>query len=263
MKKIIYWFSASGNSFYAARTISSLIESEGDTSLVKITKAAADPEPLIECDVAGFVFPVYALNVPSIVKEFINRAHFKGTPYIFSIVTQWIWSGDVSRILSRIFKKKAQILSYCNYVTMPGNSLFLCDPSEISSDKTLKNLEKVREKLKDISIDIKGRDRFLAGSRLAALPSVLIGKGFSFMLKNADKKFEVSGNCTGCGICASLCPSENIEIVKGRPEFKGRCLLCMGCSTWCPEKALGYGHSAVKRSRYHNPEVRPEDLFGP
>lgn len=49
--------------------------------------------------------------------------------------------------------------------------------------------------------------------------------------------------CTGCGICAWICPEKCITIVqrgdRWYPEyFYGRCCFCHFCTDYCPEFAL-------------------------
>ncbi len=47
--------------------------------------------------------------------------------------------------------------------------------------------------------------------------------------------------CTGCGICADLCPSEAIEMTRemAYPEFiPDLCILCLTCVEECPFEAI-------------------------
>jgi ferredoxin len=44
--------------------------------------------------------------------------------------------------------------------------------------------------------------------------------------------------CTGCGICAALCPVNAIEIIDGKAQVGLACEYCQRCAAVCPEKAI-------------------------
>jgi len=51
----------------------------------------------------------------------------------------------------------------------------------------------------------------------------------------------VENECTGCGICADLCPSDAILMTRemALPEpVSGRCTGCMTCVEECPFEAI-------------------------
>lgn len=61
-------------------------------------------------------------------------------------------------------------------------------------------------------------------------------------------------NCSGCGDCATACPSGIIRMRDGVPTVDfgiGECTFCAKCSTRCPERvfppepALSFAHHAV------------------
>ena len=69
-----------------------------------------------------------------------------------------------------------------------------------------------------------------------------------------DKKFSADGKCTGCGMCAKLCPMNNIALRAGKPEWKGYCTHCMACICSCPAHAIEYGKKSLGKPRYNCPE---------
>ena len=70
--------------------------------------------------------------------------------------------------------------------------------------------------------------------------------------------FAVIDRCTGCGICAQVCPSGTIELEEGRPVWHdGACQWCFACINWCPEAAIGFTRLPEKNpgARYRNPSL--------
>jgi ferredoxin len=77
-----------------------------------------------------------------------------------------------------------------------------------------------------------------------------------------DKRFYAEDTCSHCGICKKVCPVNNIDVVHGKPFWKGHCEQCLACLQWCPETAIQFGKTTVGRTRYHNPNVKLADMIG-
>jgi len=61
-----------------------------------------------------------------------------------------------------------------------------------------------------------------------------------------------AGLCTGCGICAEICPKDCIRMGsdgKAYPAFPEDCALCAFCEMDCPANAI-----------YVGPDLRPPAL---
>ena len=87
---------------------------------------------------------------------------------------------------------------------------------------------------------------------------------YRFLYKNAhglDEKFTADGKCTGCGLCAKVCPVQNIKIENQRPCWRHGCEQCLACIHWCPCEAIEYGKNTIGRTRYRNPNVKVEDIM--
>ena len=59
--------------------------------------------------------------------------------------------------------------------------------------------------------------------------------------------------CTGCGLCAKLCPTCTITLHDGHPVWEDNCTHCMACITRCPAEAIEYGKKSLGKPRYRCP----------
>jgi MinD superfamily P-loop ATPase len=91
---------------------------------------------------------------------------------------------------------------------------------------------------------------------LMSLPAWCFKRG----VRKTALKYDVSDNCSACGLCAKICPVRNIQMEGGKPTFGGHCEQCMACLQWCPQKAINYNGKTESRERYHHPDISMQDL---
>lgn len=75
------------------------------------------------------------------------------------------------------------------------------------------------------------------------------------------KQFKVSDKCTACGACIKICPVGNISMTDAKVTFGDNCNQCMGCIQWCQNHAIDCQGKAEKRKRYHNLDIKRQELF--
>ena len=259
----IFWFSATGNSYQAARQIADA--SGGKYDLVKITDTLIASSPVIEDREIGFVFPVYGWTVPKPVKDFIKNTDFKNIEYCFGVITMGGSAAKTGIVLKNLLRKKGVEISFLDTAAMPDNCIYLFDTASSKGEKHVADfLEKSRKSLSVTAdkISRKVRELNTGGNFFSLFLTYVIGSSFSLQYKGFDRKFTVSDACTGCGICRDVCSVSNITIENGRPVYHGNCVICMGCINWCPVKALDYKGKTAERKQYHNPDISVSDLKG-
>jgi putative NADPH-quinone reductase len=82
MDNKIFYFSATGKSFWAALTLANEL-----TNCDIIAMKDYDTDKPIFAQKIGFVFPVYHGGIPDTVKRFLSEIKIDGCPYLFSIHT--------------------------------------------------------------------------------------------------------------------------------------------------------------------------------
>ena len=92
-------------------------------------------------------------------------------------------------------------------------------------------------------------------------PSAALDAPSRFATQLARVRVEIDRNrCTNCGLCAKICPVNNIKIDKQRPVWLHHCEQCLKCLQWCPGEAIQYGRKTVNWKRYRNPSINMMDI---
>lgn len=227
-------------------------------------------------DVIGIVFPVYFGKAPNIVKDFVRRLAVKNDVYIFALATYGGSSGKALKELKELLGSRGIELSAGFDIHMPQNAFYK------SWENKNKLYIKSRRRVDSIAKKIENRKKGVHHSDYLLRPIVFLVYGYfekksiedlekrsrvqspsgltvEELLPLIDRNYEIDENCDGCGICAKICPVNNIEIKEGRPEWQNHCENCLACYNQCPKEAI---HGGILSKDYHylHPELKISDL---
>ena len=256
-KRLVFYFTATGNSLFVAKQLSD--------EPISIPQELKKTELSYEADEIGFVFPDYAASAPMIVRDFISKAKFKA-PYIFSVITFGNASVNVAEWWNNFAKEKGVVNNYIQTILMVDNYLPVFDMNQQRSiDKH------VDENLAAILEDIGEQKNFIAASEMGFFSQEMLNnmqeQHFSM---TADRLLELKkDDCIECMTCANVCPHKNFSLgAMGGLEFSGKCEYCLACVHNCPQLALvlrgnqpGRPGERNPEARYRNPNISLNDII--
>ena len=234
-KRIILYFTATGNSLYIARQLA-----DEDTELLSIPQMVKQDRRDFEADEIGIVYPIYGHMPPNMVREFIKKAKLKAD-YKFAVLTYGARKCNAVEIWDDISHKAGNPFDYITTIVMVDNWLPNFDMNE-----QMKIDKRIPENLQRISADLAAQKHwhepvteeerqmhagFMAYTHLD--PEV----GF---LMRSEKYFQVTDVCISCAICTTVCPRGNYELASTGVKTEGDCDFCFACIQNCPQKAIQF-----------------------
>jgi ferredoxin len=251
----IYYFSGTGNSLAAARSLAAALPGSSIVPMAACLASGRIPETVQRI---GFVFPMYFYGCPSIVLDFVDRFDFSQAIRRFALVT---FAGPFTGSLVALrdaLKKRGSKLDEGYYQAFPNNyplSGYDVAP-EAKRDAILEN---ARTRIEAIA-----RKITLGSGGIARTPFDLvqgpISRSFLKRVHGEGANFSAAESCSGCGACAAACPAGNIAMEAGKPNWKTACELCLACYSYCPSGSVRHANIKPGKGRYRNPSVAAADI---
>ena len=255
---MIFYFSATGNSKYAAQRIAAVTE-DRLVSLRDAVRARSYRFSVGRDERIGFVAPVYFQGLPSILRFFLDKLQLEGyqEQYIYLVMTCGQWTGGAADQLSKLLAKKGMALSAQFAIPMVDNYVpAFTVPGQEEAERILDRAEAY---IDEAGRAVRSRGAGDYNRCKGPAPSLQTAAMYpSYARGRSTRPFVVTDGCIGCGLCQEICPCGAISLFGGRPSWtKPRCVQCLGCLHRCPAKAIRWKSADEDRGRYYNPRVEP------
>lgn len=245
---MILCYSGTGNSRYVAKRIAAAL---GDELLSMNDRIkAGDTSPVEGNERLIIVTPTYAWRIPRIVRDWLTKTEFPGAKRVWFVMTCGSEIGNAAKYNRALCREKQLTYMGTAQIIMPENYIAMFDAPQA---------DEARQIVARAEPDIDRAATAIAANQAFPLPRDNLYDRFmsgpvnpifySFCVK--AKPFTASDACIGCGKCAALCPTNNINIQNGKPVWGGDCTHCMACICYCPAEAVEYGKKSLGKPRYH------------
>lgn len=233
MKRIdIYYFSGTGNTLLVAKKMREVFESKG--CVVKLFNIEKEyPEHIEPNNIIGLAFPIAIGTTYPVVMNFIKRMPKVENTNVFMVATMGGLAVGIASYIKSLLIKKGYKTTGAKYIIMPDNFM----PSAKKDIKNPKILERGLNKAATYAQNL--WDANTNWFSIPIFPSLYYFLSqYIFKLKSFKTSIKVdTEKCVKCGLCAKLCPVNNI-VVRDYPVMLGACELCLRCLAFCPAHAI-------------------------
>jgi len=243
----IAYFTATGNSLYVAKELADTFRAE----LYSIPQLLKQDRIVLEDDVIGFVFPVYAYATPHIVREFIYKVRLTSN-YTFAVMSYGGMTGDSGNWFKKYAAAHGITIDYTKAILMVDNYLPRYDvAAQVAMDKDIPG--QIARAISDITAH---KHEIQRGSRFVTYATQL----FINSILRECRHFTVNESCNACGICVKVCPRGNVKVDK-KPAFGKNCESCLACIQSCPPEAIHIKGEKNPDARFRNEHITLNEII--
>ncbi len=256
---MIFYFSATGNSLWAARQFGRHF----DMTPVSVADAMKKGECRFDVSTSPFVmfvFPVHSWGPAVSMLKFFRRMELEGAEgkEIYAVCTCGDDCGRTDRMTAGALADRGLKLTRIFSLIMPNSyillPLFDIDSPQLAERKLENAPSGVSAIIEAIETGKPESGLYKEGSA-AWFKTKVINFGFRRYMQDG-RAFHATGDCNGCGLCTEICPESNIRLGEdGRPVWGRECVQCLACIHRCPRRAIEYGKITENKGRYKNPLV--------
>ena len=245
---MILYFSATGNCKYVALRLA-----EAAQKTLSIVDCIRDNRCAFAGETIGIVSPSYFWGLPSIVREFLEKASFE-TDYLYFIATYGTTPGAAGAMACKAIRGREIDAYYSVRMADTWTPTF-----DLSTPEKVARFTKTTEAEIDRAIECVRERR--ANRHMSPRLPLFLAERITQPLYDGRARctanLRVEESCIGCGLCAKKCPVQAIEMRNKRPAWvKEKCVMCLGCLHRCPKFAIQYGEKTKNHGQYTNPHVK-------
>ena len=247
---IILYFTATGNSLYAAKRIG------GD--LLSIPQLVRQQRYEISDDVVGIVCLIYCGELPKLVSEYLRKSVIE-TEYFFAVLTYGMHATNGRAHVAALAEEAGRALDYSAEIRMVDNWLPGFDAREQIETAAQKQIEK---QIDDVCTNIAARKRNevkIGFFKKAGMKMVHNAMARNILKGTNAQNYIVNDSCNGCRVCERLCPVRNIQVIQ-KPVFSDHCEVCLACVHNCPQNAI-YLPNEKSGARFRNEHISLKELI--
>ena len=249
---MIFCFSGTGNSLYAAKRIA---ESTDDKIMEICEDNINDTEYNLENgERLGFIMPTYWGSMPKIAEKFIRNLKFNNVTnnYVYVVGTYGINECNIVKDVTKLLRSKGIIVKGGFAVKMVDNYVVAYDIADKEKQQSI--LNDAEKEITEAVKCINDRKSFIKENK--SFLSFVSPVSYK-LYKTIDhtKKFYADDKCVGCSMCEKNCPCNVITVSDGKVTWDGDCSFCLKCINTCPKESIQFGKKTVKRRRYKNPNL--------